>query len=194
MTEGGIRRKPASLRGRCTAKKGMQVSKRIAAALFCAVIALSCVAAPALAAGKTTGEPLTVGVPADRCPIFCQDPDSGEPVGIGVDLVKFWAAKSLENLSNDEAIGCITADRFVVLRHIAEEGKMHEDERNVLEPVQKFFINQGKKNAAFRSGISLRWITRQERSQARRRFAAGITINSAGWGRRTSSPRWRKPV
>ena len=64
----------------------------------------------------------------------------------GDDLLKFWAAKSLENLSNEEAIGRITADRFAVLRHIAGEEKMREDEKNVFEPVQNFFINQGKEN------------------------------------------------
>ena len=61
----------------------------------------------------------------------------------GNELLKFWAAKSMENLSNEEAIGRITADRFAVLRHIASEDKMREDEEKVLKPVHDFFINQG---------------------------------------------------
>ena len=64
----------------------------------------------------------------------------------GDELLKFWAAKSLDNLSNDEAIGRITADRFAVLRHITTEEKTSEDVKNVFEPVQNFFLNQGKKN------------------------------------------------
>ena len=34
------------------------------------------------------GETLTVGVPKDRCPIFYKDADTGEIVGIGVDLMR----------------------------------------------------------------------------------------------------------
>ena len=64
----------------------------------------------------------------------------------GDDLLKFWTAKSLEHLSNDEAIGRITADRFAVLRHITAEEVTNEDVKNVFEPVHNFFINQGKKN------------------------------------------------
>ena len=64
----------------------------------------------------------------------------------GDELLKFWAAKSLENLSNEEAIGRITADRFAVLRHITTEEKTSEDVKYVFEPVQNFFLNQGKKN------------------------------------------------
>ena len=72
----------------------------------------------------------------------------------GDELLKFWAARSLENLSNEEAIGRITADRFAVLRHIAGEEKMREDEKNVFEPVQNFFINQGReKRVQICSGI-----------------------------------------
>lgn len=37
---------------------------------------------------------LTVGVPADRCPMFYTDHDSGEIVGIGVDLMKAAAEKA----------------------------------------------------------------------------------------------------
>ena len=65
----------------------------------------------------------------------------------GDELLKFWAKVSLENLSeDDEAIGRIDADHFGVLRHITDEEKMLEDERNVLTPVQNFFIRQGREN------------------------------------------------
>ena len=64
----------------------------------------------------------------------------------GDELLKFWMARSMENLSDNEAIGRITADRFAVLRHISDDVGMHSDEVNVFEPVQNFFINQGKEN------------------------------------------------
>ena len=50
----------------------------------------------------------------------------------------------MENLSDDEAIGRITADRFAVLRHITGEEQMRSDEKNVLEPVQNYFKNNGR--------------------------------------------------
>lgn len=59
-------------------------------------------------------------------------------------LLKFWAKKSLENLSELEAIGRIDGDHFAVLRLITDEEKMREDEKNVFAPVQNFFIDQGK--------------------------------------------------
>ena len=63
----------------------------------------------------------------------------------GDELLKFWMARSLENLSeSEEAIGRIDADHFAVLRHITGEEQMREDEKNVLGPVHDFFINQGK--------------------------------------------------
>ena len=64
----------------------------------------------------------------------------------GDDLLKFWSAKSLENLSDKEAIGRINADRFAVLRMISSDKDMRRDEEVVFEPVQNFFINQGKDN------------------------------------------------
>lgn len=64
----------------------------------------------------------------------------------GDELLKFWARVSMEYLSEEEAMGRVTADRFVVLRHIETEDKMRSDEKNVIEPVQNFFINQGKEN------------------------------------------------
>ena len=61
-------------------------------------------------------------------------------------FLQFWVSKSLENLSDEEAIGRITADRFAVLRHIEGEEKMRWDEKTILEPLKNYFINQGKEN------------------------------------------------
>ena len=62
----------------------------------------------------------------------------------GDDLLRFWARKSMENLSDDEAIGRVAADHFAVLRHISDDEQTKLDERNVFEPVHNFFIDQGK--------------------------------------------------
>ena len=62
----------------------------------------------------------------------------------GDELLKFWAEKSLENLSEEEVVARIEGDHFAVLRLITDDEKMREDERNVFAPVQNFFINQGK--------------------------------------------------
>ena len=64
----------------------------------------------------------------------------------GDELLKFWAGKSLEHLSDEEAMGRIAGDHFVVLRHIVGEEIMCSDEKNVIEPVQNYFINKGKEN------------------------------------------------
>ena len=64
----------------------------------------------------------------------------------GDELLRFWAGKSVANLSEDEAIARVEGDHFAVLRLIAGEEAMREDEVNVFLPVQNFFINQGKEN------------------------------------------------
>ena len=64
----------------------------------------------------------------------------------GDELLKFWAGKSVEHLSEEETICRVEGDHFAVLRLIEGEEKMREDEKNVFEPVQNFFINQGKGN------------------------------------------------
>jgi len=72
----------------------------------------------------------------------------------GDELLKFWAKKSMENLSGDEAIARIEADHFAVLRLITDEQQMRDDEENVMLPVQNFFIDQGKdKRVQICSGI-----------------------------------------
>ena len=67
----------------------------------------------------------------------------GREAGDG--LLKFWAEKSMKNLSaNEEAIGRIDADHFAVLRHITSDEKTNEDLQNVFEPVEYYFIDRGK--------------------------------------------------
>ena len=70
----------------------------------CLIIALSCFILPALAAaGENEDNALTVGVPVDRCPVFYQDADTGEIVGIGVDLMRAVA----ENAGYDVSFICV---------------------------------------------------------------------------------------
>ena len=71
------------------------ISKRWLASLLCVFVSLFCVFATSSAAsGKEDGETLTVGIPANRCPIFYQDSKTNEIVGIGVDLMRSAAAKT----------------------------------------------------------------------------------------------------
>ena len=62
----------------------------------------------------------------------------------GDDLLKFWADISRSILTDKETIGRITGDQFTLLRRIDGNEKIYEDARNVVEPVNNFFINQGK--------------------------------------------------
>ena len=62
----------------------------------------------------------------------------------GDKLLRFWVDKVTSTLSGAEAVGRIEADHFVVLRRAGGEGQMLQDEKYVLEPVQNFFIDQGK--------------------------------------------------
>lgn len=73
----------------------IRTPKRILMSMLCLVVVLSFFAAPALAVSKNTGrDTLTVGVPADRCPVFYQDSKTGEIVGIGVDLMRTAAGEA----------------------------------------------------------------------------------------------------
>ena len=81
--------------GEVSAMKETGISKRWIASLFCVFVSLFCfVANLSAASGKEGGETLTVGIPANRCPIFYQDPKTNEIVGIGVDLMRSAAAKA----------------------------------------------------------------------------------------------------
>jgi len=75
--------------------KIMKASNKLLTVLLCALLAIACFFIPAAAAdGENTGDLLTVGVPTDRCPLFYRDADSGEIVGIGVDLMKAAAEEA----------------------------------------------------------------------------------------------------
>ncbi|MBE5924962.1 MAG: EAL domain-containing protein [Lachnospiraceae bacterium] len=56
--------------------------------LLVGVIVLSYISLPVSAQSEEIIENLVVGVPTDRCPVFYCDNDTGEIVGIGVDLMK----------------------------------------------------------------------------------------------------------
>ena len=71
--------------------KRKHIRKRIFAVLICLIVSMVCFILPAMA---EEAEPLTVGVPNDRCPLFYKDPDTGEPIGIGVDLMRVVAEKA----------------------------------------------------------------------------------------------------
>lgn len=62
----------------------------------------------------------------------------------GDKLLKFWAKISKEILSDDEAIGRVTSDQFVILRRIEGNARIYEDEKDVVEPVNNYLISQGK--------------------------------------------------
>ena len=64
----------------------------------------------------------------------------------GDELLRFWASKLNENLGDNEAIGRIEGDHFVVLRHAAGEEQIALDEKAILDPVRNFFIDRGEKN------------------------------------------------
>lgn len=62
----------------------------------------------------------------------------------GDDLLKFWAEKSLENISDEEAMCRIESDHFAVLRKIGGDEQMKRDETEVLNPVREYFNDRGK--------------------------------------------------
>ena len=67
----------------------MRVQKLLKPKILPLIIAVICFILPALsAAGENADHTLVVGVPADRCPVFYRDADTGEIVGIGVDLMR----------------------------------------------------------------------------------------------------------
>ena len=61
----------------------------------------------------------------------------------GDELLRFWADKSKEALSDMEAIGRIEGDHFAVLRRMGGDAQMRWDEETVFKPVRDFFIKRG---------------------------------------------------
>ena len=70
----------------------------------------------------------------------------------GDELLRFWANHTLATLSDEEAIGRITADRFVVLRRNGGDEALRKDDQEVLAPVRNYFIDQGKENRVLLCG------------------------------------------
>ena len=66
----------------------------ISIALLFLVISLGVFIMPVIASSDSPIQEFTIGVPIDRCPMFYIDSDSGEIVGIGVDLMKSAAKEA----------------------------------------------------------------------------------------------------
>ena len=62
----------------------------------------------------------------------------------GDELLKFWADKVMENISDIDTFGRLEADHFAVLRHLEGDEQLLEDEKMVFNPVRNYFINQNK--------------------------------------------------
>ena len=71
----------------------MRLTKQILTILFCVITMLSVIPVYAYSEAAEQ-ESITVGVPVDRCPIFYLNAETGETVGIGVDLMRAAAEKA----------------------------------------------------------------------------------------------------
>ena len=70
----------------------------------------------------------------------------------GDELLRFWANRTLAALSDEEAMGRITADRFVILHRNGGEEAMSKDDQEILGPVRTYFIDRGKENRVLLCG------------------------------------------
>jgi EAL domain-containing protein (putative c-di-GMP-specific phosphodiesterase class I) len=62
----------------------------------------------------------------------------------GDELLRFWAEKTQETLTQEEAMGRIVADRFAVLRRAGGDEKVRFDDEKVIDSVRNFFVDRGK--------------------------------------------------
>ena len=62
----------------------------------------------------------------------------------GDDLLRFFAKRVGDSLTDEEALGRVTADRFVMLARNGGEDILRQDDQKVLGPVRSFFIDRGK--------------------------------------------------
>jgi len=62
----------------------------------------------------------------------------------GDDLLRFWSARSVEFMTDEEAIGRTSADHFIVLRRINGMDQMSRDDRDIFEPIRSYFTSRGK--------------------------------------------------
>ncbi|SKC03086.1 EAL domain, c-di-GMP-specific phosphodiesterase class I (or its enzymatically inactive variant) [Lachnospiraceae bacterium] len=72
----------------------------------------------------------------------------------GDDLLKFWVNRSLDLLSDMEAIGRLESDHFAVLRVMPGDDKLDRDNEHVFAPMRNFFTYRGKDiKVRIRSGV-----------------------------------------
>ncbi|SCZ79947.1 EAL domain-containing protein [Pseudobutyrivibrio xylanivorans] len=72
----------------------------------------------------------------------------------GDNLLKFWVKKSIDALTEEEAICRAVADRIVVFRKMDGQQTFYHDLADVIEPVSNFFVEVGNDyKAEIRSGI-----------------------------------------
>ncbi len=65
----------------------------------------------------------------------------------GDDLLKFWADRTISNLSEIETACRVDADHIAVLRIVKGDVLIMQDKKNVVDPVTNFFIDLGKENS-----------------------------------------------
>ena len=63
---------------------------------------------------------------------------------VGDELLKFWTERSLEILTDKEAMGRYDGDHFVVLRCMGGNEQILQDEKYVLAPVRNYLKDRGK--------------------------------------------------
>ena len=90
-------------------------------------------------AEENAGDPLTVGVPVDRCPMFYQDPESHEVVGIGADLMRTAA----EEAGYDVTFKIIEEDSLKELAKLEKMGKLSSV---ITQNIDGFHQEAGSKN------------------------------------------------
>ena len=61
----------------------------------------------------------------------------------GDELLRFWANKAGQTLTDEEAMCRVSGDRMAFLRVIADEEKIQRDEAEVYEPLRNYFIDRG---------------------------------------------------
>ncbi|MBQ3281658.1 MAG: EAL domain-containing protein [Eubacterium sp.] len=101
----------------------VRITRRVLMIIVCISALLWCALTQAYAAsGSYSDDYLTVGVPADRCPVFYIDPDTDEITGIGVDLMRAAAEKAGYTVS------------FTVLKEETLKDALDNDEYDIVMP------------------------------------------------------------